>query len=55
MICEIENKIIEEFNSTNILPQTPFWVRVKKDQGFVPHGFELTISKDLYKLQEIKK
>ncbi|WP_268036878.1 lipid II:glycine glycyltransferase FemX [Algoriphagus sp. PAP.12] len=47
MICEVEKKNIEEFNTTNILPQTPFWGRVKKDQGFVPQGFELTISKDL--------
>lgn len=47
MICEIEKKDIEEFNSTNVLPQTPFWGRIKKKQGFIPIGFELTISKDL--------
>jgi lipid II:glycine glycyltransferase (peptidoglycan interpeptide bridge formation enzyme) len=47
MICEIEKKDIEAFNSTNILTQTPFWGRVKKNQGFIPKGFELTISKDL--------
>ncbi len=47
MICELERKDIEEFKSTNILPQTPFWSRVKRDQGFIPKGFELTISKDL--------
>ena len=47
MICTLERKNIEEFKTTNILPQTPFWGRVKKDQGFIPKGFELTISKDL--------
>ena len=47
MICELEQKDIEEFKSTNILPQTPFWGRVKGNQGFLPQGFELTISKDL--------
>ena len=47
MICELERKDIEEFKSTNILPQTPFWGRVKRSQGFIPKGFELTISKDL--------
>lgn len=47
MICEIEKKDIEEFNATNVLPQTPFWGRIKKKQGFIPRGFELTISKDL--------
>ena len=47
MICELERKDIEEFKTTNILPQTPFWGRVKKNQGFIPQGFELTISKNL--------
>lgn len=47
MICELEKKNLEEFNTTNILTQTPFWGRVKKNQGFIPKGFELTISKDL--------
>jgi len=47
MICELERKDIEDFKTTNILPQTPFWGRVKRDQGFIPQGFELTISKDL--------
>lgn len=47
MICELEQKDIEEFKTTHILPQTPFWGRVKRNQGFIPKGFELTISKDL--------
>ncbi len=47
MICELEQKDIEEFKTTNILPQTPFWGRVKRDQGFIPKGFELSISKDV--------
>lgn len=47
MICNLEKKPIEEFKTTNILPQTPFWARVKRKQGFIPKGFELTISKDL--------
>ncbi|MEZ5106291.1 MAG: peptidoglycan bridge formation glycyltransferase FemA/FemB family protein [Draconibacterium sp.] len=29
------------------MPQTPFWARVKKEQGFIPKGFELNVSKDL--------
>lgn len=47
MICSLEKKEFNEFKTTNILPQTPFWARVKKNQGFIPKGFELTISKDL--------
>ena len=47
MTCILEKKSIEEFKTTNILSQTPFWARVKKNQGFIPKGFELTISKDL--------
>lgn len=47
MICEIEKKNIKEFKTTNILPQTAFWGRVKKNQGFIPQGVELTISQDL--------
>ena len=47
MICELDKKDIEEFKTTNILTQTPFWGRVKSNQGFIPKGFELTISKDL--------
>ena len=46
MICNLEKKDIEEYKTTNILPQTPFWARVKRNQGFIPKGFELTISKD---------
>ncbi|WP_439183785.1 lipid II:glycine glycyltransferase FemX [Carboxylicivirga taeanensis] len=45
MFCELEKKDLEELRATNILPQTPFWGRVKKEQGFIPKGFELTISK----------
>lgn len=47
MICELERKDIEDLKTTNILPQTPFWARVKRNQGFIPKGFELTISRDL--------
>lgn len=47
MICTLEKKDIEEFKATNILPQTPFWGRVKRNQGFIPKGFELSISKNL--------
>lgn len=47
MICNLEEKALEEFKTTNIISQTPFWARVKKNQGFIPKGFELTISKDL--------
>ncbi len=47
MICRLENKGIEELKTSNILPQTPFWGRIKRKQGFIPKGFELTVSKDL--------
>lgn len=47
MICELEKKDIKEFKTTNILPQTSFWGRVKRNHGFLPKGFELTISKDM--------
>lgn len=47
MICELETKDIESLKSTNVLPQTTFWGRVKKEQGFIPRGFELSLSRDL--------
>lgn len=47
MNCKVEKKSIEDLNSTKVLPQTPFWARVKRKQGFIPKGFELTVSKDL--------
>lgn len=47
MICSLNKKEIEEIKPTNILPQTTFWGRLKRKQGFIPFGFELTVSKDL--------
>ena len=47
MICELAKKDIEELQTTNVLPQTTFWGRIKRNQGFIPKGFELTISRDL--------
>lgn len=47
MICKLKQKGIEELNATNILPQTPFWGRIKREQGFIPAAFELTISRNL--------
>lgn len=47
MICHLEKKAFEDLESTNILPQTSFWGRVKQEQGFIPQGYELTVSKDL--------
>jgi len=47
MLCELRKKDYEELKSTNILPQTSFWGRIKEKQGFIPKGFELNISKDL--------
>ena len=47
MICRAETKEIDEIRSTNILPQTPFWAHFKEDQGFMPGGFQLTVSEDL--------
>lgn len=47
MICELEKKRIDELGPTNVLPQTPFWGRIKNEQGYEPRGFELSVSKDL--------
>ncbi|CAG5083717.1 lipid II:glycine glycyltransferase FemX [Parvicella tangerina] len=47
MICTLQAKEIEELTTTNILPQTPFWGRIKQEQGFTPKAFELYVSKDL--------
>jgi lipid II:glycine glycyltransferase (peptidoglycan interpeptide bridge formation enzyme) len=47
MVCKLEQKPIEEIKTTNILPQTPYWARLKHKQGFKPKGFELTVSKEL--------
>lgn len=47
MICELERKEVRALRPTNILPQTPFWGRIKYAQGFRPTGFELSVSKDI--------
>lgn len=47
MICKLKKKDVEELQTTNILPQTAFWGRIKSNQGLSPIGFELTVSKDL--------
>jgi len=47
MFCKLEKKGIEEIKTTNILPQTPFWGRIKNKQGYITKGFEITVSKDL--------
>jgi lipid II:glycine glycyltransferase (peptidoglycan interpeptide bridge formation enzyme) len=47
MFCKVKQKGIEDLAKTNILPQTTFWGRIKKEQGFIPKGFEITISKDV--------
>lgn len=47
MTCKLLKKDFENLQITNILPQTSFWARVKSKQGFIPKGFEMTISKDL--------
>lgn len=52
MICKVAHKNIEELNNTNIITQTPFWGRIKKNQGLDPIGFELTVSKDLLDANE---
>ncbi|QCK15652.1 lipid II:glycine glycyltransferase FemX [Mangrovivirga cuniculi] len=47
MNCRVVKKDINDLKPTNVLPQTSFWGKVKNDQGFLPAGFELTVSKDL--------
>ena len=43
----VEKKDIEEIRQTNVLPQTPFWGRIKNEQGFKPTGFEIKVPKEL--------
>jgi hypothetical protein len=47
VICKVASKEIEELESTNVFPQTSFWARIKNHQGYLPNGFQLTVSKDL--------
>lgn len=47
MTCTLKQKGIEDLETSNIVPQTPFWGRIKQNQGFIPKGFELIISKDV--------
>ncbi|AYD48424.1 lipid II:glycine glycyltransferase FemX [Arachidicoccus soli] len=47
MICQLDKKRIEDLETTNILTQTPFWGRIKRNQGLLPLGFEMTVSEDL--------
>jgi lipid II:glycine glycyltransferase (peptidoglycan interpeptide bridge formation enzyme) len=47
MVCRVETKEIEEIEPTNIPTQTAFWGRLKNNQGFIPGGFQLTVSEDL--------
>ncbi|QLE01091.1 peptidoglycan bridge formation glycyltransferase FemA/FemB family protein [Galbibacter sp. BG1] len=47
MLCKIEQKAVENIKPTNVLPQTPYWGRLKDEQGFTPKGFEITVSKEL--------
>lgn len=47
MICRVEKTEIEEIQTTNVLPQTSYWARLKGRQGFSPEGFHLTLSGDL--------
>ncbi len=53
MICSAETKEVNQISTTNILPQTSFWARVKDKQGFIPTGFQLTVSKDI--LREVSQ
>ncbi len=47
MICTLQAKSVEELSTTNILPQTPFWGRIKSNQGFTPKACEINVSKDV--------
>ncbi|MDG3583277.1 lipid II:glycine glycyltransferase FemX [Galbibacter pacificus] len=47
MLCKAEKKEVDCINPTNILPQTPYWGRIKNEQGYIPNGFEITVSKEL--------
>ncbi|MCM5662300.1 lipid II:glycine glycyltransferase FemX [Galbibacter mesophilus] len=52
MLCKVEQKEVENISPTNVLPQTPYWGRLKDDQGFQPKGFEITVSKELLGFDE---
>jgi len=47
MNINAEKKAIEEIRPSNILPQTPFWGRIKNKQGFESSGFEIAVTKDI--------
>lgn len=47
MYIRVEKKPMEEIRSSNILPQTTFWGRIKNQHGFKTLGFEIIISKDI--------
>ena len=47
MLCRVRKKDLEDLESTGVFPQTPFWGRIKRDQGFEPRGFEMTVSRNL--------
>ena len=52
MICTARPKSLRDFDSTRILTQTRFWGKVKQQQGFIPSGFELSLSTNLLYDQE---
>lgn len=46
-VSSLSPKPITEFQSGNILPQTPYWGFLKENQGFDPAGFEYKASADV--------
>ena len=47
MYIHVEKKPIEDIRSSNILPQTTFWGRIKNQHGFKTIGVEIIVSKDI--------
>ncbi|GAB3645525.1 peptidoglycan bridge formation glycyltransferase FemA/FemB family protein [Echinicola sediminis] len=47
MTCTAKRKSIKYIDPTNVLPQTPFWARLKHNQGYEPKGFQVTVAEEL--------
>lgn len=47
MYCHLEPKNIDSLSPTHILPQTPFWAKVKSAQGCEPKAFSFKATNDL--------
>ena len=47
MYCKVETKEFRDIHKSNIIQQTAFWARVKKQQGILPYAFKYKADDDL--------